>query len=124
MKVNFRKFFEKEFHWKTYNCWDFTREVWLDAGGVDIGARQPKEWTAAGFRTAFEEQEFEVSGKVVQRLPGPVEPCLTMLTRPGVLSHVGVFSRGSLFHLHPFKGVVLEPLEIVRMGFNEVRFYR
>lgn len=124
MKVDFRKFYGKEFHWRNYNCWDFTREVWKDAGGVDIGSRQPREWTSAGFREAFAEQEHDVSGRIVQRLDQPENPCLVMLTRPGVLSHVGVYVRGKLFHLHPFKGVVLEPLEIVAMGFDEVRFYK
>lgn len=124
LRLNPAKFFGREYHRRNYNCWDFIREVWLDAGGVDIGHRTPESCTSEGFRRAFAEQEQDIDGKLVFRIKEPEEPCLVMLLRPGVMSHVGVYTRGRLFHLHQRKGVVMEPLAVAALGYNEVRFYK
>lgn len=122
--IDVRKWFGKEFSWRHYNCWDFLRDVWLDATGQDLGSRKPPEVSKDGFRRAFVEQQGDVENKLLQRIMEPVTPCVALLERPGVMSHVGIFMKGKLFHLHPDKGVVLEPMEVASLGFQQVKFYR
>ena len=118
------KYLGREFHWKRYNCWDFIRDVWKDHCGVDLGKRDPADWTRTALAEAFRQQQFDVEGKLVTRIPEPEDPCLVMFVRPNVLSHVGIWVRGRVLHLQPRGNVILQPLSEVAIGFTEIRWYK
>jgi hypothetical protein len=113
----------RQFHWKTYNCWDFAREVWLAHSGVDAGKREPLAWNKESLVNAFSDQRFDVEGSIFKRIAKPVDPCLALFVRPGVLSHCGVWVRGKVLHLPIKRQAVLQPLEDVMAEFTEVRWY-
>lgn len=122
--IDVAKYLGREFHWRDYNCWDFTRDVWLDHCGVDLGKRTPASLTLTSLREAFRQQEFDVDGAVVQRIPSPEDPCLVLMIRPKVLSHVGVFVRDKVLHLLPRERSVLQDFRTATLGFQEIRFYK
>lgn len=124
MSIVVDKYLGREFHWKNYNCWDFLRDVWLDHCGVDLGNRTPEVLTQETLKRMFAMQEFDVDGKLVHRIDEPEDPCIVMLVRPNVLSHVGVFVRGKLLHLQPRGNVIHQDLAVASLGFKEVRFYK
>lgn len=124
MTIEVDRYLGREFHWKRYNCWDFVRDVWLDHAGVDLGNRTPEVVTQQTLKEMFAIQEFDVDGRVVRRIPNLEDPCLVMLVRPNVLSHVGVYVRGKLLHLQPRGNVIHQDLAVAAQGFTEVRFYK
>lgn len=121
--IDVQKYLGREFNWRSYNCWDFVRDVWMDHCGVDIGKRTPTVLTSANIQAAFLQQWGDVDGVVVQRLEGPIEPCLVLLMRPRIMNHVGVYTQGRLLHLLPRQRVQLQDLDVARIGFTEIRFY-
>lgn len=124
MSIVVDSYLGREFNWRTYNCWDFTRDVWLDHCGVDLGARSPRTGSPSKLREAFSEMVPKVVGPLITRIPAPEDPCIVMLMRPTVFNHVGVFVRGKLLHLRPHGNVVHQDLETASLGFQEVRFYK
>ena len=101
----------------TYNCLDFTREVWLAMTGVDITQR------LTGLVGAFASRRTTVSGvRGFTRLPGPVSPCLVVMQRYKFVPHVGIFLRGRILHLTN-KGVQFQPLVVARQYFLSVKYY-
>lgn len=117
------KYLDRQFHWKNYNCWDFIREIWLDHCGVDLGQRTPEDTTIVAHRDAFYKQWDEVHNKIVHELPGPADPCLVLMLRPKVLSHVGVHTKGNIIHLHPRMGVLVQDVRSATQGFPEIKWY-
>lgn len=124
MSIVVDKYLGREFHWRTYNCWDFIRDVWLDHCGVDLGKRTPEPFSKEELKRTFAAQESDVDGKLIHRLAEPEDPCIVLLVRPNVLSHVGVFVRGKLLHLQPRGNVIHQDLAVASLGFKEVRFYK
>lgn len=124
-KVDVGKYLGREFSWRSYNCWDFTREVWLDVTGVELGMRTPESVDRKALQGAFDATEPELSGKgVVSRIPSPIDPCIVLMVRPRVLSHVGIFVQHRVLHLVPKQGVFLQDFKMATMGFSEVRYYK
>lgn len=122
--IEIDRYLGREFHWKRYNCWDFVRDVWKDYCGVDLGHRTPDVVTQQTLKESFSIQEFDVDGKIVKRIAEPEDPCLVMLVRPRILSHVGVYVRGRLLHLQPRGNVIHQDLAQAAQGFTEIRFYK
>lgn len=123
MSIDVAKYLGREFDWKTYNCWDFVRDVWRDHCGVDLGARTPPSGKKADMERAFDEQLHFMVPSMAQRLDMPVDPCIVLMVRPGVLSHVGVFTQNRLLHLQPRGNVMLQDIHLATIGFKELRFY-
>lgn len=96
-----------------YNCFHFVRDIWLDLTGVDIapniGPLNSKFLSLSYFRDRTKHYEL-------------IDPCIVILSRTGCESHMGVYLRGSLLHLHE-NGVVFQPLELARRGFDMIRYY-
>lgn len=117
-----------KFDWMTYNCGHFTREVWLELTGVDLGLRMPERITREAICKAFLLGEADVLGrKLVCEIWTPVDPCLVMLRRtPLDVPHCGVFVEGALLHLPKNGNVRHQPLEeaIQEGGFRIIRYFR
>jgi len=112
------KYLQKSHDMKNYNCWDFIRDVWLDITGEDIGKRTPKIVSRTNMITKFNDEE-----KQFHRLEEKQDPCLILFKRNRILPHVGVYVRGKVLHLPEKSNGKYEPLELVKLPFNEVRFY-
>lgn len=118
---------EITFDWYDYNCAHFTREVWIELTGVDLGLRMPEKVSRQSIVDAFEYGEREVIGKLVQEIPEPVDPCLVLLSvGPRTVPHCGVYTGGALLHLPKGGRVEHAQLEAVKNkgGFKVVRFFR
>jgi len=122
--IDTAKYLDREFHWRNYNCWDFIREVWRDHCGVDLGRRTPDDITVKALVAAFSTQEFDVDGSIVTRIAEPEDPCLVMMVRPKILSHVGIFVNNQILHLIPRGKAQLQDFRYATIGFPEVRFYK
>lgn len=101
-----------------YNCFDFTRDVWLDLTGEDIGDRLQILHRAIPDRRAT-----KADIAAFNRLDGPQSPSLVMMRRPRAVPHIGVFLRGRILHLRQ-RGAVFEPPFYATLGFKTVGYYR
>ena len=115
-----------EFNWYTYNCGHFTREVWLDLTGVDLGLRMPERITREELLKSFRLGESEIVGTIIKEIPDKVDPCLVMLQNKLNVPHVGVYTEGALLHLPKNGKVEHKPLDRVMSegGFSSVRYFR
>lgn len=118
---------EIKFDWRSYNCGHFTREVWMELTGVDLGLRMPDVISRETLMNAFADGERELVGKVIHEIPAPEDPCLVLLSPgPRCVPHCGVFCYGALLHLPKGGKVTHQKLEsVIEQGsFKSVRFFR
>jgi hypothetical protein len=101
-----------------YNCFDFTRDVWKDLTGDDIGDRLqilqrsiPDRRVSRSDLTAF------------RRLNGPESPSLVMMRSRRATPHIGVYLNGRILHLRQ-RGAIFEPVIYATMGFSNIGYYR
>jgi hypothetical protein len=118
MSFSVDPYLSRTFHRVRSHCWHLTRDAWLELTGEDIGARIDDElgYAALAARFGSGTDGFE-------KLDGPRDPCLVMLTTPGRVPHCGVFYRGRLLQLAR-SGASWLPLEVATAGFSRVEFYR
>lgn len=103
---------------KTYNCLDFTREVWSALTGEDITDRLHR------LVGAFADRKLTAQGmKGFTRLETPISPCLVVMQRKGFDPHLGIFLDRRVLHLHS-RGVEFQPLVVARAYFKTVKYYR
>jgi hypothetical protein len=99
-----------------YNCLHFSRDVWLDATGIDI---------TDVLRDVLDPNTRKPTRKLLQsfqEVKEPVDPCLVMMRRPRLAPHIGVWIRGKILHLQE-RGAEYQPLEIASVGFSSARYY-
>jgi hypothetical protein len=111
------KYLAKTFDMRTYNCWDFTREAWLELTGKDIGHRTPPAISKESLRKTFSAGETEFV-----QLPNAQDPCIILLTSPVLIPHVGVYIRGNVLHMAD-TGPRYEPVQLASLLFATTRFY-
>lgn len=93
---------------KNYTCNEFACDVWKQITGLDLADRLLKSLAGNG--------DF-------QKLDTPQSPCIVYFTNNNQTpTHVGVFFDNKVLHL-TMRGVQYMPLEIISVGFKEVRFY-
>lgn len=93
---------------KNYTCNEFACEAWQQITGEDLSKRV--------------EDSFDNLGGFEQ-LSEPISPCIVYFTNNNQSpTHVGVFFEQKILHLTG-RGVQYMPLEVVKLGFREVRFY-
>ncbi|MHA3050193.1 hypothetical protein [Acinetobacter sp. ANC 4639] len=93
---------------KDYTCNEFACEAWKQITGHDLTQRLNEYLNGKG--------KFK-------RLDQPISPCLVFFSNNArSATHIGIFYDHKLLHLSQ-KGVQFIPLELVAMGFREVRFY-
>lgn len=94
---------------KNYTCNEFACEAWQQITGEDLSKRLNRFLNRKG--------GFEL-------LERPDSPCIVFFKHNFQTStHVGVFFDNKVLHLTG-RGVQYMPLEIVSIGFKEVRFYK
>lgn len=113
------KFLDRVFVPRKYTCWEFTREVWLDLTGEDLGINPFNRYCEK-----VEELEI-IRGNANRLLITPKSPCFVlMLSDKDPVPHTGVFIDGKILHLPRNSNVHFERIENILIGFNEVRFYK
>jgi hypothetical protein len=112
------RYLDRRFHLQRYNCWHFTREVWLDLTGEDLGDRTPESLTRAALLGRF---DADVPTFVL--LDGPQEPCLVLMRRAGDVPHVGVYTGGRVLQITR-DGPTNMPILQACSGYDSAEFYR
>lgn len=99
-----------------YNCLHFARDVWLAHTGVDI---------TVALNNVFDPRNRTNLRKTMEyfyRISEPIDPCLVLMHRHRLTSHIGVYLRGKVIHLSEL-GVEFLPLHIINLGFPILRYY-
>jgi hypothetical protein len=112
------KYLSKRFNYRTYNCYDFVREVWLELTGTDLGAQTPTE---SGIQV-YTEKALQVANTLVS-LPSPEDPCIVLLQRARIEPHIGVYTGGKVLHLTK-SGAYYMALSQITPGYPTVSFYK
>ena len=110
-------YFSRVFNSESYNCLHFTREVWKDATGEDLGERLDGLFVPPSQRRIKSKHS-----RAFMRLSKPLDPCLVLMQRDNCDPHVGVYIRGSVLHITEL-GVEYQPVDVASRGFMSVRFY-
>ena len=101
-----------------YNCAHFAADVWQSETGEDL----LHLLTPLMSRRPSVPREL---GELFRRHPGRPDRrtcALAVMRRPGSASHVGVYLRGRVFHLHE-RGAEALPPDVASRGFDEVAYY-
>lgn len=97
--MDLTRFLGRKFDWRTYNCWHFTRDVWLELRGVDMGQYEGTASLRNWIRT-FQDNREKIIGPIIRPVLGFPEPCLVLMeTNDHSLPHCGVWVNGGLLHL-------------------------
>ena len=106
------KFFDCKYDRRRYNCYHFTRDVWLDLTG----------------RLLVLDESIFLNGKLTKAyvrqfvsIVKPVSPCIVVMQRKGFAPHVGVYVRGNVFHIQ-INGPEYQPVDVASRGFQTIRF--
>ncbi len=111
------KWLNKRYDPINYNCAHFACEVFKDETGFDLSTCLHGFYGGKGTK--------DTSIKKIVRLHRPVSPCITLLIPNGSKEpHIGVYLRGRVLHLSKDVGVLYQRLELVKIGFATVRFYK
>lgn len=116
--MNIDKYLSKTFKYKTYNCYDFVREVWLELTGKDLGAQTP----SVSDVQSYTEKALQVAN-TLERLDQPADPSIVLLQRSRIEPHIGVYVGGKVLHLTR-TGAYYMSLSQVTPGYPTVSFYK
>jgi hypothetical protein len=114
MITSIDKFFFREYS-KDYTCVHFADEVWRELTGEHL--------TGKLMSAILEGKTVSSKDHTFREIPEPCDPCLVLMRRPRCPTHIGVFYKGRVLHLHD-KGVEFQPVKVAARYFTEVRYYR
>lgn len=99
-----------------YICTHHAAEVWKALTGEDIFAK-----IGDVVNGGIKKRHVEAFAK----LDAPQDPCLALLRhrRHDNKFHMGVYHQGRIMHLTP-RGVHNQPVDVVKIGFSEVVWFR
>lgn len=100
------------------NCWHMLRAVWIDLTGEDLGDRTPERITTAALIG-----RFDTDVPAFRELPGPGEPSIVLMTRRGMVPHVGAHFGGRVLQMTA-AGASYMPPALACVGFERVGHYR
>lgn len=115
MVFDLNHYLDRQFDLESYNCWDFTREVWLALTGQELTLL--KDWEPGTIQQA--------QGQYVE-LRQAVSPCVVLFQGRSAaghtVPHAGVYYNGRVLHLRQ-QGARYQGLHLARIGFHTVTFY-
>lgn len=92
-----------------YTCNEFACEAWQHITGENLEKKM---------------HDFLNGNSHFQELSEPISPCIVFFTNNNLTpTHVGVFFDNKVLHL-TCRGVQYMPLEVVKIGFKEVSYYK
>lgn len=112
------RYLDRQYDARHYNCAHLVCEVWSDIKGEAMAEM------LRGFLCGPAQRQAKASDlRRIRFLGRPESPCVVLMQSPGQPPHVGVWIRGRVLHL-PEKGTAqYQPLDVVRIGFRQVRFF-
>ena len=115
--MNLDKYFFRKYDRKNYNCTHFVCEVWQELKGFDLSG------PLAGFLHDPDERHVLLNDlRAMRRLTAPESPCVALFKANRAPPHVGIYINRRVLHIQE-RGVEYQPLEVVKFGFQSVRFY-
>lgn len=116
--MNLDRFYSRVYNEKTYNCAHFVCEVWKDLTGEDITHKLTGMMTVKNERVVDPKLRFKF-----KKLDGkPNQPCLIVMHRRRIGSHVGIYLNDKVLHITE-SGVERVSVEIATYGFDKFGFY-
>ena len=115
--MNIDKYLDRVYNERNYNCAHFVCEVWNDITGQDISI------LLAGFLRAPSKRWLDAH-KLARLTPldAPETLAIALFQSCKRDAHVGIWLDGKILHIGE-KGVELTCIELLRISFNQVRFY-
>lgn len=111
-------FLNRKHDMKSYNCWDFVREILFREKGVDIGKRTPDQVTLSALKKQIDEHS-----RLFPKLEKPKNFCIVLFKREKRLPHIGIFYKGKILHLPERSHARFDPISIAALGFTTVEFF-
>ncbi len=112
-------FFTRKYCPRTYNCGHYSIELMKHITGVDYTP------TLSGFLCAPTERVARLGDlRAIEFLPKPVSPCFVYMKQVKSVCHLAVWYMNRVIHIFPNSTVQSMPLEVARIGFPSVRFFR
>lgn len=111
-------YLDKQFKDRTYNCYDFVREVWRDLTGVDLGVQTPEVKSVQ----TYTDKTLFVANQLTE-LPAIEDPCIVLMLRKRHIPHIGVYVSGRILHLSK-TGSQYGNFHTVTASFPTVKFYK
>lgn len=105
------RYLDRQFDLDSYNCWDFTREVWMAITGKELSVLH--DWLP--HTVSLAQMEYV-------ELKQAVSPCVVLFQGRSILPHAGVYYNGRVLHLRQ-QGARYQPLHLARIGFHTTLFY-
>ena len=112
------KYLANSFRHRTYNCFDFVRDIWLELTGTDLGRQTPEESSIS----VYTEKALKVANTLI-KLDSCEDPCIVLFQRARLEPHVGVYHKGKVLHLSR-SGAYYIALDQVSAGYTNVSFYK
>lgn len=112
------RYLQKEFQYKTYNCFSFARDVWKELTGTDLGDQS----SDISGSQQYTDRALKVAN-TLKSLEKPEDPCIVLFMRSRLEPHIGIYYRGKVLHLSR-SGAFHMPLEHVAIGYTQVTFYK
>jgi hypothetical protein len=111
------QYFGRRYKASTYNCAHFVCDVWRDIKGEEFS-----EALAAMLCARHQRRAVLSDLKRIRFLDKPESPCVVLLQAKRRPTHVGVWIRGAVLHIQERQDVQFQSLDVVRIGFERVRF--
>lgn len=108
----------RDYNDPSYNCWDFTRDVWMDLTNFDIGDRTPIPPSSISIVKRINRQKHEF-----EKLLEPLSPSIVLMKITGKLPHIGVYIKGKILHLTD-SVAKYESISSLQINVIEMNFYR
>lgn len=100
-----------------YKCFDFVREVWRDAFGVDVGDQ------LKALAAALTERKLVGSDlRTCEKLKAAVDPCFVVMQRKRTVPHIGIMCEGEVLSLTG-NGATYDKLKNVARRYGKVSYY-
>jgi hypothetical protein len=110
-------YLHKQFNDRSYNCFDFVREVWKDLTGKDLGCQTPSVHSVDTYTI----QALSVA-ESLKKHDAPVDPCIVLMLRKRLEPHIGIYDRGRVLHLNR-QGAQYADFGHVTAPYTTVQFY-
>lgn len=112
------RYLDRQYHPATYNCAHLVCEVWAEMKGESMAQ------ILRGLLCGPAQRQAKLNDlRRVRFLDTPQTPCVVLMQSPRQPPHVGVWVRGRVLHLPERGSAQFQPLDVVSVGFKQVRFF-
>lgn len=102
MTLDVDYYLTRRFCRRSYNCWHFVKDVWMDLCGSPLVDTNTDNYV---------------------QIESPVSPCLVLMQGRDPTPHAGVYYKGKILHMQQI-GPRYQAQHLATLGFQTVSFYR